>query len=250
MPALPLPSTRATYFHESRAPRYSLTFALPLWLAYEVLAALIGSSPGSVRNGADVILRAPFVWALGPRANVAFVATLLLAFGIFILRDVRRKGTPKRSYFAWMFLESVVVACLFGLVIGAITSQLLSPFTRLALGFSDKVGPLSTFMVSLGAGLYEELLFRVLFVGMLLFGTRNLLGWGPVVSGLVSVVVGALVFSGFHYLGAYGDKLEVGSFVFRAVAGVAFSGLYVLRGFGIAAWSHALYDVFLLVLGR
>jgi hypothetical protein len=48
-------------------------------------------------------------------------------------------------------------------------------------------------------------------------------------------------------VGPFGDRLEVGSFVFRTVAGLAFSGLYVTRGFGITAWTHALYDIFLLV---
>jgi hypothetical protein len=101
-------------------------------------------------------------------------------------------------------------------------------------------------MVSLGAGLYEELLFRVVLVGALLWGTRKLLGWGPVASGLFATVSGALIFSAFHYVGSYGDAFTVQSFTFRAVAGLAFSGLYVLRGFGITAWTHALYDVFLL----
>ena len=59
------------------------------------------------------------------------------------------------------------------------------------------------------------------------------------------MVFGALVFSAFHYIGPYGDALELGSFTFRAVAGVLFSSLYLLRGFGITAWTHALYDVFL-----
>ncbi len=31
------------------------------------------------------------------------------------------------------------------------------------------------------------------------------------------------------------------------IAGVLFSGLYLLRGFGITAWTHALYDVLLAV---
>ena len=30
------------------------------------------------------------------------------------------------------------------------------------------------------------------------------------------------------------------------IAGIFFSALYLLRGFGITAWTHALYDVFLL----
>ena len=59
----------------------------------------------------------------------------------------------------------------------------------------------------------------------------------------VSVVVSALIFSGFHYVGALGDTFTVASFTFRAIAGVAFSVLYVTRGFGVTAWTHALYDL-------
>ena len=33
----------------------------------------------------------------------------------------------------------------------------------------------------------------------------------------------------------------------RAVAGVAFSALYLARGFGITAWTHALYDIAVLL---
>jgi hypothetical protein len=62
-------------------------------------------------------------------------------------------------------------------------------------------------------------------------------------------MVGALVFSLFHYIGPYGDPFQIPSFTFRAIAGVLFSGLYLLRGFGITAWTHALYDVLLAVSG-
>jgi membrane protease YdiL (CAAX protease family) len=103
--------------------------------------------------------------------------------------------------------------------------------------------------VSLGAGLYEELLFRVLLAGGLAWALRAGLGWRPAVAGGTAVLVSALVFSAFHYVGPYGDTLQLTSFVFRAVAGIFFSALYVTRGFGITAWTHALYDVFLLVLG-
>jgi hypothetical protein len=61
-------------------------------------------------------------------------------------------------------------------------------------------------------------------------------------------VGGALLFSAFHYVGAYGDRWELQSFTFRFVGGLAFSALYLLRGFGITAWTHALYDVFLLLM--
>ena len=102
-------------------------------------------------------------------------------------------------------------------------------------------------MISLGAGIYEELLFRVILVSGLAWIARRLLGWSATASGVFAVVVGALIFSAFHYIGPYGDRWELSSFTFRAVAGVLFSGLYLLRGFGITAWTHALYDVFLAV---
>jgi hypothetical protein len=100
-------------------------------------------------------------------------------------------------------------------------------------------------MVSLGAGLYEELLFRVLLVSGLAALAAKVFGWKQVPAGIFGAVLGAVIFSGFHYVGPYGDPFQVGSFTFRAIAGLLFSGLYLTRGFGITAWSHALYDVFL-----
>ena len=103
-------------------------------------------------------------------------------------------------------------------------------------------------MVSLGAGIYEELLFRVLLVTALSATARAVFGWTPVAAGVAATVLGAAIFSAFHYLGPYGDRLQVYSFVFRMIAGLFFSALYLLRGFGITAWTHALYDVSLLIL--
>jgi membrane protease YdiL (CAAX protease family) len=102
-------------------------------------------------------------------------------------------------------------------------------------------------MISLGAGIYEELLFRVLLVSGMAWLMTRIFHWRATAGGIFAVVIGALIFSAFHYMGPYGDDLQLASFTFRAVAGVLFSGLYLLRGFGITAWTHALYDVFLAV---
>jgi hypothetical protein len=102
-------------------------------------------------------------------------------------------------------------------------------------------------MISLGAGIYEELLFRVVLVSGLAWLATRLFGWRRSGANIFAVVLGALIFSAFHYLGPYGERLALDSFTFRTVAGLLFSGLYVLRGFGITAWTHALYDVFLAV---
>jgi membrane protease YdiL (CAAX protease family) len=102
-------------------------------------------------------------------------------------------------------------------------------------------------MISLGAGIYEELLFRVLLVSGLAWLMGRIFRLRPTPAAVFAVVVGALIFSAFHYIGPYGDDLALISFTFRAVAGVLFSALYLLRGFGITAWTHALYDVFLAI---
>src|SRR2546421_10624546 len=100
-------------------------------------------------------------------------------------------------------------------------------------------------MLSLGAGIYEELLFRVLLVGALAAAARALLGWRPVTAGAAAPLLGAALFSAFPYIGPYGDRLQGYSFVFRMGAGLFFSALYLTRGFGVTAWTHALYDVVL-----
>ena len=101
--------------------------------------------------------------------------------------------------------------------------------------------------LSLGAGLYEELLFRVVIVALLANGFRLLFGVSRVWSGVWATAIGAILFSAFHYVGPLGEPMRLESFVFRALAGLAFSGLYLTRGFGITAWTHALYDAFLLL---
>ena len=78
-------------------------------------------------------------------------------------------------------------------------------------------------------------------------GARVLLGANGRLAGVLATVVGAVVFSAFHYIGPYGDPFQVQSFAFRTISGVAFSALYLVRGFGITAWTHALYDAFLLL---
>src|SRR5262249_26771922 len=117
----------------------------------------------------------------------------------------------------------------------------------MVMGSQDTLARSTLLMLSLGAGIYEELLFRVVLVGLLAWGGAKLLGWRPLVAGSFATIVGALIFSAFHYIGPHGDLLHVYSFVFRALAGFFFRGLYLVRGFGITAWTHALYDVFLLL---
>lgn len=242
----------STYWPASRAPRYSVLFALPLLIIYQILAALAPVGPGgmSVRNGADVILQSIFLWLAGAWGPRLFMLCLIGVGAWLIARDVRtHPGKLTPSVLGGMLLESICLSLVFGVVVGSLTAAVLgTPPPPMTLAFSaQRMSRWTMLMLSLGAGIYEELLFRVVLVGLLAWGTNTLLGVRPLVAGVVATVLGALIFSAFHYIGPYGDRLEVYSFVFRTIAGLFFSGLYLLRGFGITAWTHALYDVFLLL---
>lgn len=237
------------YWRDSRAPRYSLLFALPLFLLYQTLAALAPADPGGgMRNGADVILQMLFVRIAGSRGPLLFMVCLVAAGLWLVVRDVRSHERDLRpGVFALMLVETVLLAGVFGVVVSVITSQIVHVTTVLAPAQLAQLGAGTRVMLSLGAGLYEELLFRVLLVGSLAWTGRRLLGFRPVVAGLWAALLGAVVFSLFHYIGPYGDRFETYSFVFRTVAGLVLSALFLIRGFGITAWTHALYDVLLLV---
>ncbi|HEX2190239.1 MAG TPA: CPBP family intramembrane glutamic endopeptidase [Longimicrobiaceae bacterium] len=244
------------YFELSRTHTYSLLFAIPLLLLYEAGAAWVATTSDSgLRNGADVLLRTALA-AGGVHGTVAFTALLVAIAGVVVLVEWRRRRVRslEGGIFAGMLAESAVYALLFGAVVGTATQWILQGAgLRLAADGGTMASlPLAEGVVlSLGAGIYEELLFRVVVAGglFLLFRSGGLPRGR---AGVFAALLSALLFSAFHYVGPYGDPWQLGSFTFRFLAGLAFSALFLVRGFGITAWTHALYDVFLLLfmLGR
>jgi hypothetical protein len=247
----PLPAGKGGYFASTRAPRYSILFALPLLLFYEALAALLETPQGGMRNGADAMLRALFTAAAGIHGPAILMGAIVLLGAWFVVMDMRRaREAFKPVYFPLMFGESSALALLFGVVIGTMTARLLGAAHLLAASAPDNLAEMSwtmRLMLSLGAGLYEELFFRVLLVSGLTALAVNVFGRSRRSAVVFAVIVSAFVFSAFHYIPPYGDQLQLASFTFRFFSGLAFSALYVVRGFGITAWTHALYDSFLLL---
>lgn len=236
------------YLTLTRSPTYSLLFALPLLFLYEAGAVYIASGDGTAfRNGADVLLRT-FLALGGLEGTLALTALVTAGAVALIVLDRRRSPGPLHaSHFLGMALESAVYAVLLGIVVGSATHWLLE-VADLSTGSGGltSLSRVEGLVLSFGAGLYEELVFRVLVVGGIFAMLRGS-GLTTFQSGLISVIVASLLFSGFHYIGPYGDVWALPSFLFRFLAGVAFSMLFLTRGFGITAWTHALYDVFIVL---
>src|SRR2546422_1257323 len=90
----PTLTTRTSYWQVSRAPRYSLLFAIPLLVFYQVLALLLAHGERSIRNGADVILQALFTAAAGAWGPPLFMVCLI-GGGVWLLaRGKRAPRTP------------------------------------------------------------------------------------------------------------------------------------------------------------
>lgn len=205
----------------------------------------VRSHGGVIRNGADVILTSLFTVMFGIRGPLVFMA-LVIGVSLWLIQRDRSTGPLRASVFARMVGESLVLSLVLGIIVGTATMQLVGPLRSLAAGGGLDGTPLERMTLAIGAGLYEELLFRVIIVALLANGLR-LLGASQMLGGAMATMIGALLFSAFHYVGSLGEPLRLESFVFRTIAGLAFSALYLLRGFGITAWTHALYDIAVLL---
>jgi len=232
----------ANYLKATRSPFYSLFYVLPLALFYEILLFVINRSDvAGVRNSADILLKR----FLGQIGFHGFEASVILFLLIFILLSLLNRKTLKKQAFHWahyplIILESAVYAALMIFLFAYI---LRSP-VLLNGNFPD----IRYIVYSVGAGVYEELLFRGLMLQgmiMLLYRIENL---NRDLSLIFSVLVTSLIFVGIHYVGAFGDVFDITSFFIRFLASLILSIIYLQRGFALAAYSHTLYDIFVIII--
>jgi membrane protease YdiL (CAAX protease family) len=101
--------------------------------------------------------------------------------------------------------------------------------------------------IAVGAGIFEELVFR----GILCLGLhhllRLLLPLPRLLAGAIAVAVSAAAFSAYHHLGPGGEPWIAATFTFRFHAGVLLGVVLLTRGLGIAAFAHGFYDVLVLL---
>jgi membrane protease YdiL (CAAX protease family) len=100
----------------------------------------------------------------------------------------------------------------------------------------------SEIVFSLGAGIYEELVFRLLLISGLTIILVDILGGHEVACGFFSVIASSILFAAYHHWPG-GEPFMWYTFCFRTLAGLYFGGVYVLRGFGITACCHGIYDI-------
>jgi membrane protease YdiL (CAAX protease family) len=236
----PVGAGSLSYWECSKRPLEILVFLAPLILVYEICLL------GVLRMGSDVVTNAAhksiatLFEVLGiPIAGIALpgiVLVVVLLAWQFLLRAPWRF---QWSTIGLMWLESLLWAA--PLLLAA---QLLSGMSVLALETGESGGLVAHLAIAIGAGLYEELVFRWVLISIVhmiacdIFKARHGVGLG------IGIVVSAVAFARYHPI-AGGPW---GQLAFFLIAGLFFSVIFVTRGFGIVAATHALYDVAVFLL--
>ena len=199
----------------------SLVLIFPVLLAYEVGVLFAGNV-----SGADVVTRALYV-TLGSKALYLLVhAAIALLFLLWIRRG-NRWGTLRME----VALPVVLEAAIYAFTLGAAISLVLSHLLGLGLGAGQAIS-------ALGAGVHEELVFRLGLLGGCVSLLRERRGAFP-----IALVISALLFAGAHHLGAHGEPFTAHAFAFRAFAGAAFGAIFWYRSLAHAVYAHVLYDL-------
>jgi len=223
------------YLKETRRPIYSAALTLPFFLIYHVGTLALHTT---YINGADALI----IRVLSAFSVHSIFASALVLVACFIVWQIRTRASWKidSGRLAVLFLESLLYALLLLYGFGWLMSNV-----NLAAFASLKDGMLARLVLYCGAGIYEELIFRWLLLSLLLLIFTRFVRANRTAAVFFAALIGALIFASFHYVGAASERFSLEGFLQRFVGGLYFSALFLYRGFGVAAASHAFYDVLL-----
>jgi membrane protease YdiL (CAAX protease family) len=242
MPAEAAPQDPSTQALGRRSdPWTDLALTLPIFVVYHLGVIFL-----PVRNAADPVTSELRALAKHSLPTYAAITLAIGAVFVAVLFTMGRRQALEPKRFVWLGVEGALYAVIMRLAGSYVVGSL-----RLGGGAAGEDSVFSSVVMALGAGFYEEIAFRVGIFGVGALVLRKLFGTG--VKGFVLVaawgVAEAIAFSAWHYTGALGDGWDAGSFVFRAVCGLVLTAIFAFRGFAPAVWTHAIYDLWVMVLG-
>jgi hypothetical protein len=214
-----------------------LALTLPIFLVYHLGVVFL-----PVRNAADPVSgRLAAFAAESPLGYTGLTIALGVAIVVVLVAFGRKHALDKKR-----FLLVALEGGLYALIMRTAGSYVVG---ELSLGAADVGTTAGNAVMALGAGFYEEVLFRVVIFGGGVVFLKAMMGknlktllvilaWG---------LIEAAVFSGWHHVGAMAEAFELRAFVFRAVCGVVLTAVFALRGFAPAVWTHAIYDLWVML---
>lgn len=235
----------ASYWALTRRPFPSLLLVAPLVMSYESgVLWLEHDAPGALRTGADT-------WMRHALSSLGLSDHWLLPLLLFIILLTWQVV----GFYNWRFSPGILAGMVIESMVWAVVLLGISRLIDVGFTYIDQAGtPLlaiapgqdepsvSSLIGYVGAGVYEETLFRLILVP-LLFGALRLLQMPQVLANALAVTGSALLFALAHHAGTPGEPFTWFAFIFRWMAGVFFAWIFILRGFGIAVGTHTMYDI-------
>jgi hypothetical protein len=229
--------------NDSRNLLTSLILVFPLFLIYQLGVLLIFP----LINGADFLTRFLFHnLGLSRTAYLAYIAVVAAVFAIAVA-VLRKRQRLNLAIAVPVLFESAIYALTMGSVIVLVMTRVFGFNPRLAVGITGE-SVLTRMVMSVGAGVWEETTFRLgLLTGLAVLFER-VIKMRRFVALLLAFGISSLIFSAVHHIPPYGDPLRLDVFTFRFLAGICFGLIFWFRGFAVAAYTHALYDIYVLIL--
>ncbi|MCK6455432.1 MAG: CPBP family glutamic-type intramembrane protease [Phycisphaerae bacterium] len=224
------------YYDLTHRPLQCLVFLLPLVAAYEVGMALVHQwSSGPQRHDLAAQLLLQWLFSLFGASGYYLPGLALVAVLLAWHVASRQPWSIDGVALGGMLAESVLFA---------IPLLAMNQFVRQrSLAAFGEPSVAVDLLLSIGAGIYEELVFRLIVISFLMMLLKDIGGMRQTAAVALTVIASSLAFAAHHYAPIGSDVFSVGDFAFRAAAGAYLAGVFVFRGFGIAVGSHVMYDV-------
>ncbi len=266
--------TGDSYLERTSRPIYAIVFLLPFIVFYELGTIFINTD---VLNETQVRVVA-FVWLQNLLGTTSKLAWIIPPLAVVVFLLALQLVSRKHWYFNLDDILPMAVECILLAIplivlslflsspaqpqsdiaqFGKANSEaILSCFSDaidcLLLGVTEGVKSgslLADIVTGIGAGIYEELIFRLILIGILMLLFQDVLRLNHKSSIILSVLVSAALFSAHHHIVFVNGQLSSNApfnwaeFIFRTIAGIYFAALFAIRGFGITAGTHAFYDI-------
>jgi len=234
MPRQPGSSLRREgYFWQAHRPLVCLAFTAPLLVLFQAATARYGTSLLAHRD-LERILR--YFGATAPYLPPLLVVTVLL------VQHLVRKDKWEVSMLVLAAMAGEALLWTLPLVVMNVLTARLLPQVPLAAGVS---GAFQDVAVAVGAGIYEEFIFRLVLISLVMLLFVDLLSLPRGTVAACAIIVAACLFSLYHFpAGLPSGEFLWGQFLFRALAGVYLGAVFVFRGFGLAVGTHAFFNLF------
>lgn len=261
LPSRHLNYAPGSYLETTSRPLYALLFLLPLVVIYEIGTLLVNT-----RQFENFVVQervATFTWlihlarwsGLDPRLVWAFPGLVIIIILLCWHLASSYDWTIRVPRLGWMSVESIVLALPLLLLSAAIGGSSTTAYQSIAANNdAGSYSLVSHLITSIGAGIYEELIFRLILIGLLIMFMEDVCKAKSNAAIIVAIVVSSALFAAHHHIGidAGGSVLlepfEWGRFIFRSLAGVYLALIFSWRGYGIVAGAHAAYDIILKIL--